>query len=221
MSDPVTAILSKRAGWPDALGRLHHLHTEHGSDATTSAARYAGIYRGRRAAMVFDVVASRQRKYEEVVLPWVNVFNTEPASESLAALSTIGPSAVFHLRRGEAETMRDVAEGLLRFGADNDLADDDMASEAWASAVGALETAPSLDPYVGSVRGIGLALFCYLRMRSGADAVKPDVRLRRSLEQLGFTVPVGEPALLVMSTALAKELGINRLVLDQLLWMAP
>jgi len=63
--------------------------------------------------------------------------------------------------------MRSVADGLLRFGVDNDLGDDDDdATEAWAGAVEALEVIPSLDPYVGSVKGIGVALFCYLRMRS-------------------------------------------------------
>lgn len=219
MPDPLLAVLSKRTGWAGALKRLHDLYDEHGTDAAMSAEGYADRYKGRRAAMVFDAVASRQRKYELVVLPWVAIFDTEPASASLAALSTIGPSSAFHLRTGEAETMRSVADGLLRFGVDNDLGDDDDdATEAWAGAVEALEVVPSLDPYVGSVKGIGVALFRYLRMRSGADAIKPDVRVRKAVERLGFTVPAGAAALLAVSTALATELGISRLVLDQLLW---
>ena len=104
MPDPLLAVLSKRTGWAGVLKRLHDLYDEHGTDAAMSAEGYADRYKGRRAAMAFDAVASRQRKYELVVLPWVAIFDTEPASASLAALSTIGPSSAFHLRTGEAET---------------------------------------------------------------------------------------------------------------------
>ncbi len=83
-----------------------------------------------------------------------------------------------------------------------------------------VEVTPALDPYVGSVTGIGIALFCYLRMRSGADAIKPDVRVRKALEQFSFTIPAGGAALLAVSSVLAAELGVSRLVLDQLLWTA-
>lgn len=216
----IAALLTKRLGWAEGIKQLGALHQQRGAEAVNKAASYATLYKGRRAAMVFDVVASRQRKYERVVLPWVEQFNTEPGAASLAALSNLGPSLSFHLRRGEAETMREVAAGLLRFGDDNDLGDDDTSVEAWAACVGPLEVAPALDPYVGSIKGIGKALFCYLRMRAGADAIKPDVRVRRTLERLGFTIPTGEAALLAVSSAIAAELSITRLVLDQLLWAA-
>lgn len=86
--------------------------------------------------------------------------------------------------------------------------------------VAPLEVAPALDPYVGAVKGIGIALFCYMRMRAGGDALKPDVRVRLALQSLGFDIPAGEAALLVMASTLAYELGIDRLVLDQILWWA-
>jgi hypothetical protein len=70
----------------------------------------------------------------------------------------------------------------------------------------------------GSVTGIGPALFAYLRMRSGADALKPDLRVVRALRTLGFHVPVGEHAILVVARAAADETAISLLVLDQLLW---
>jgi hypothetical protein len=41
---------------------------------TAFAAQYADVYRGRRAAMVFDVVASRQRDYLKRIEPWVAIF---------------------------------------------------------------------------------------------------------------------------------------------------
>jgi hypothetical protein len=63
--------------------------------------------------------------------------------------------------------MRSVAEGFLNFGAVAGLADDDDIVERWATAVDPLEVAPELDPYVGAVSGIGIALFCYMRVRRG------------------------------------------------------
>jgi len=89
---------------------------------------------------------------------------------------------------------------------------------AWAVGVAELEHAPDLDPYVGAVKGIGPALFAYIRMRCGADALKPDLRVYRALRSFGFKVPRDEHALLIVSAAAAAELGISRLVLDQMLW---
>ena len=48
--------------------------------------------------------------------------------------------------------------------------------------------------------------------------IKPDVRVRNALSWLGFDVPGGEASVLVVATTIAGELGISRLVLDQLLW---
>ena len=171
--------------------------------------------------MVFDAVASRRRNYEQKVLPWVQTFQSEAAAGSLSALAELGPSSSFHLMTGESDTMREVASGLMRFASDHGHRDDDSAVEAWAALVRPLEVAPALDTYVGAVKGIGIALFCYLRMRAGADAIKPDTRVRASLQRLGFTLPENDAAaLLVTASVLANELGINRLVLDQLLWTA-
>jgi hypothetical protein len=41
------------------------------------------------------------------------------------------------------------------------------------------------------VSGIGVALFAYLSMRSGAEAFKPALRVRRRRNRLGFNVPAG------------------------------
>ena len=71
---------------------------------------------------------------------------------------------------------------------------------------------------MGAVSGIGIALFAYLRMRSGADGLKPDVRVRKHLARLGFPSPQGEVALVLLGEAVAEEAGIRRLELDQLLW---
>ena len=81
-----------------------------------------------------------------------------------------------------------------------------------------LEHGPRLDPVAGAVPGIGPALFAYLRMRSGSDAIKPDLRVANGLRQLGFHVPSGEHAILVVARAAAAEAAIGLLILDQLLW---
>lgn len=67
------------------------------------------------------------------------------------------------------------------------------------------------------MKGIGPALFAYLRMRCGADALKPDLRVHAALRGLGFEVENEVHTMLVVAHAVAVELEISRLTLDQLL----
>jgi hypothetical protein len=67
------------------------------------------------------------------------------------------------------------------------------------------------------VKGIGPALFAYMRMRSGADALKPDLRVARALRELGFPVPADQHAIIVVAHAAADDANISLLLLDQLL----
>jgi len=214
-----TELFEAVPGWRDAAGRLGALVAEHGTSARQAAERYAAVYERRRAAMVVDVVLSRQRRYKSIVLPEVEAFEETEAASSLAALAQLGPLGIRGLRSGEADTIRATAPGLLRHSADRGL-DDEAGVRSWAELVAPFEHAPELDPCVGSVKGIGLALFAYMRMRSGADAIKPDVRVRKALRRLGFPTPAGEHALLVVARAAAQEVGFTRLELDQLLWAA-
>ena len=55
-------------------------------------------------------------------------------------------------------------------------------------------------------------------MRSGADTLKPDLRVRQALRDGGLVVPGGESSLLIVGERLAAELGVSCLVLDQLRW---
>ena len=209
--------LSALPQWADAITRLRGLLDRHGAEAREQAAGYVAQYQGKRASMVFDVVASRQRRYETRVLPMVEAFTHSPAAVSLRTLAHEGPGSGHGLRSGEGATMQAVAAGLVKFAAEHDLDDDDGA-RAWADSAAPFEHAPKLEPYVGATNGIGPALFAYLRMRSGADALKPDLRVRESLNRLGFGVPNDEHAILIVAHAAAADLGISRLVLDQLLW---
>ena len=213
----VLAVIRKRPGWAEAVERLRDLAATRGDGPSRAAKAYRTIYQGRRGAMVFDVVVSRQRKYQSVVLPRVEKWETggEP---TLARLARDGVEAAeFGLQRTEPVTLQTVATNLLSFCRAEGLAED-AGCQAWADRVQGLEHAPKLDPIVGGVSGIGPALFAYMRMRCGADALKPDLRVARALRDLGFEVPGDGHSVLVVARAAAAELGVSLLVLDQLLW---
>ncbi|GAB7190949.1 hypothetical protein NUM3379_16560 [Kineococcus sp. NUM-3379] len=202
--------------WNEAISRLGELYAlQHGKIAE-KVTGYGDRYRGARAAMVVDVVMSRQRAYTTRVLPRVEKFRQTQAAASLTLLARLGPGELGWVR-GEADTVQAVAEGLCKYSKERGL-DDDEGTFRWATDQEPIRYAWRLDPYVGQVKGIGIALFAYLRMRSGVDALKPDVRVRKALNKLGFAVPVGDAALILVAEAAAEELGLKRLELDQLLW---
>lgn len=135
---------------------------------------------------------------------------------TLARLADGGPTDGLGLPAERWATIIGVAAGFEQYRTDRpELAsapDDDVVAK-WADAVEPIR----LDPYVGAVPGIGVALFAYARMRSGADALKPDGRVREQLRRLGFP-PNDGAALMLVGEAAAEAVGIRRLDLDQLLW---
>jgi hypothetical protein len=69
------------------------------------------------------------------------------------------------------------------------------------------------------IKGIGPALLQYLRMRSGADSVKIDVRVMEELKNLRLPVEwFSSDGLLQICTELAKEASCSLVELDQVLW---
>jgi hypothetical protein len=123
----------------------------------------------------------------------------------------------FGLQGTEPLTMRTVAANLLEFVNELGVSEDD-GCRAWADGVEGLEHAHKLDPVVGEVPGIGPALFAYMRMRCGANALKPDLRVAAALRSLGFAAPGDGHSTLVVARAAAAEVGMDLLSLDQLLW---
>lgn len=211
-SDLVKAI----PGWDEAMARLKDLLDEREAEARAAAAGYADVYAGRRAAMVFDVVASRQRKYETRVQSLIRTFESTDASRSLHALAN-DPPVVSGLQRDEPATMSAVAAGLIRYSEAHGL-DIEAGVKAWATAAEPFRHASKLEPYVGMTHGMGTALFAYLRMRCGADALKPDLRVRGALVGLGLHVPNDPHAILMLAEAAADHAQVPRLVLDQAFW---
>ena len=216
MTNELLPRLRQLSGWQAATDRLRERYQADGDAARRDATGYAERYQGRRGAMVLDVVLSRQRRYSRVERLAEQFAATGPGS-SLAALAADGPGDGHPLRAGEAATMQAVAGGLVRFCATAEL-EEEQGVRRWAEEAGAFEHAPRLDPFVGGAPGIGPALFAYLRMRCGADALKPDLRVHRGLAWLGYPVPREPHAVLLVARGAAAELEIDLLVLDQLLW---
>lgn len=220
------AALRATEGWKKAIAQLRTDWDRDGQRARAAARDYATVYAGVRGLMVVDVVLSRQRRYKERVIrlaaDWRAKVEAAGGNPTLAWLAE-HPDACengLSLRRGEKETILGCVDGLLRYAADhNVVGDEDRACAAWSADTAGLEFAPGLDPYIGSIKGIGQALFAYLRMRSGGDGIKADVRILRRMQDYGLhTSSAGTSAALLLAPLVADELGITLLELDQLLW---
>ena len=218
---PLLALMRLQPGWELAAEQLRVLLNER-TGRSEGVDGYAAVYAHARAAMVFDVVASHRRRYREVVVPAVRRFREQWPDLTLRQLADGDADSGLGLPPERWSTIKGVATGFEHYRADRpelvSLSDDALVAD-WAMSVEPVRLTPRLDPYVGAVSGIGIALFAYLRMRSGADGLKPDVRVRKHLARLGFPSPQGEAGLLLLlGEAVAEEAGISRLELDQLLW---
>ncbi len=223
--DDALELLRADPAWEPAVLRLKDLKKASGAQAESSAHAYVGVYAGRRGAMILDVVASRQRSYKNRVEPMVANWMAASPEHTITALAANRLNAKqYGLSEAEVETIATVAQRFREFAEAEGLtatADEDQLCLRWAQRYGPFEHAPRLDPVIGSVKGIGLALWSYMRMRSGANTLKVDVRVRKALMNLGFSVPRdSDHAVLVIAKAAAEEAGSPLLVLDQLLWSA-
>jgi hypothetical protein len=116
------------------------------------------------------------------------------------------------LRTGEAKVMQSVAKVLLDFGSRGGIEDENDICLAWAED-------SSAHSFILDIKGIGPALLQYLRMRSGADSVKIDIRVIEELKNLRLPVEWFTPdGLLQICTELAKEAVCSLVELDQVLW---
>ncbi len=213
------AALRGHSRWSGLVGNLKAIAEVHGGAASVRANGYGQVYDGARGAMVIDVVMSRQRSYEKRIVPAVRPFREQGLKLRQLVDSPPG-RALLGLRAEEQETMVAVADNLLAFARDEGIDNEDEACRVWAERTAGISHAFRCEERVGAVKGIGLALFCYLRMRCGGDSVKPDGRVRESLRRLGFPCPNDPHVCLAVAQGAALELGTTELWLDQLLWWA-
>lgn len=209
-------VFQAASDWQPAVAKLRDLYERDGERAEREASVFAERFRGRRAAMVFDVVQSANRRYESIVSPRVARFEATTAARSLRSLAEEGPQDQTGFRRYEADAMMLLATRLADY-CDQHGLDEDEGCRQWAAGddPGVLH---QLDPVVGHVKGIGFTLYRYLRMRAGADDIKPDRRVGKGLERCGFPLFTRPEHIDVLALAAATEAGLRPLVLDQLLW---
>lgn len=81
-------LLRKREGWTEAVTKLKDLVEKRGDDARGAAKVYANVYEGCRGAIVFDVVASRQRSCKTRVLPRVAQWEATVSASIFSALTS-------------------------------------------------------------------------------------------------------------------------------------
>jgi hypothetical protein len=107
--------------------------------------------------MVLDVVLSRQRRYQERVLPLIARWEADSEAHSLRWLAAHElDQKRYGLRSGESATVAELACNLVKFVDERGLGEDeDEGCMRWAQGAAGLEHAPGLDPVVGSVTGIG------------------------------------------------------------------
>ncbi|GAA4972677.1 hypothetical protein WHI96_17790 [Pseudonocardia tropica] len=211
-------------GWSTAIERLRAAWADGGAVAGDRARAARTHFIGKRGLMVLDVVLSNQRRYDRRVVPmldrWAARMRQVDGTPTLAWLrDNPGSYDGLGLRRHEPRTIAEVTSGLLRYGATHGAVDEDGACAGWAVGTAGLELAPKIDPYVGSVHGIGPALFAYCRLLCGADTIKPDVRVLKQMRTFGVQIPPADAAAgFVVAGAMAQEVGVSLAELDQLLW---
>jgi hypothetical protein len=177
-----------------------------------SAQRLPKLYIGKRGLMVVDVVASRQRKYDEYVKPKLLPAYVAKASDlSLYTLSREAPTWM-RLREGEALVMQAVAKEILGYSKKGNVINEDELCKGWAK--DKISSSKILD-----IKGIGPVLFQYLRMLCGADSLKSDLRVRRGLKKLGLPVEwFTDEGILELCKLLALEVHCSLIELDQCLY---
>jgi hypothetical protein len=118
-------VLRSRPGWGPAVQQLRSLISRHGDQARRKAEAYARFYAGRRGSMVLDVVLSRQRLYQERVLPLVAKWETDNEAHSVRWLAAHEPDQKrYGLRSGEPATAAALARNLITFADEHGLGDD-------------------------------------------------------------------------------------------------
>lgn len=181
------------------------------TDASRKAKELQLRYVGKRGLMVLDVVASRQRRYDKVVVPhYLEKYKSMVPDLGLSYLKLNSPDFL-KLTKSEPLTLSEVAGFLLGF--------DGHTDEEKISNFKAVSHSFECRQKAIAIKGIGEVLYEYLRILSGADSLKVDVRVREQLWLLGIPVSdFTDSGLLNICRVLAADAQCTLVELDQALW---
>ena len=190
-------------------------------DFKQRAKKLGTSYTGTRGTMIVDVVGSRQRRYTSYVQPKIIKPYADQRDGSLKDLAA-NPPTFLRLRGYEVPGMSAVAQALLDYGHGRGLTDEEAICLSW-SALPSIHDDKGPHPAVQAVldvKGIGPALLEYLRMLCGANTLKVDVRVIKSLKAAGVPVHIFTDAgIYEVCRTIAQELGLSMVELDSLLWL--
>ena len=79
------------------------------------------------------------------------------------------------------------------------------------------EKATFEEDFKGQVKGAGLQIFQWLRMRTGQPTIKPDTHIRRFVEQI-INRTVSDEEIINGLEEVAKSMGILAHLLDSRIW---
>lgn len=175
---------------------------------------------GSVVLMVVDAaLTSSGLSYFDVIVPKVKLFSEKFVEtgqiSTLTHLSRLDIPSALHLWRSERcwRVAKDIAAELHKYGSS-----DKEAIRRWASQA-SLSTWRR-DP-VGSIKGVGLVTFQYLRMMGGVDTIMPDRVVKRVVNRLlaeAEAEPVEEDLdFIEKASQLARMAGVRPI---ELCWMA-
>lgn len=179
-------------------------------------------YHSTRGTMIVDVIGSRQRRYVSYVQPKIIKPYSEQRDGSLKDLAA-NPPSFLRLRDYEVPGMSKVAQVLLDYGKEFGIENEEEICLSW-SALPSIHDEQGPDASVQKVldvKGIGPALLEYMRMLCGANTLKVDVRVIKSLAEAGVPVLLFKDAgIYEVCRSIARNLNLSLIELDSLLWLS-
>ena len=197
--------------WNSAVKTIRE-RAKNSPELIKKAQNLGNLYINERGLMIVDCVSSRQRRYETYVVPkLIPQYRSKAKDMTIRTLASKAPEWM-PLRDGEAKTMQQVAKLLASYGKKKGINNENQLVKSWALDLDEHEA-------VLAVNGIGPALLQYLRMLSGANSLKVDVRVLDALNELKLPINwFSSEGVLKLCEDLANAAGCTLVELDQLLW---
>lgn len=212
MRSPGLLVLRQRPDWPGAVAYFRtRIQTVGRRNVGVAVSAFRQKYAGNPTAALVDAVLSVRTPYDSVVSPAVSRWMMANPGATFASLVLAGGAPVGTRKASWAgyRTIAGVARVLSTYGHGAAETDDDRLA-AWAQDAESFRFDHTRDS-VGRVSGVGIAVFQYLRMRGGAEAIKPDQRVIDHFKRSGLSLPAArspqyERVILFLAEAMAESL---------------